>query len=150
MLPPPRPKLEYERVVVDEWLPGVIEEIEYDMQRKSTYKGVEKVGPAIKIKLFLDGYKFPKSSGWMSFIYADKSKLYTTYIVGLVENPKPYMDFDPDVLRGMKIKCMWETNPKNPEYQNLVRIRPVGAKISFAAEPPEKVGEEPSDLDVQF
>lgn len=140
MLPPPRPKLVYEKVVEDEWIPGVIDEIEYELERKSTYKGQEKVGPAIRIRMVLEGYKFPKSSGWLSFIYSDKSNLYKTYICGLVANPKPYMDFDPDVLKGMKIKCMWETNAKNPEYQNLVRIRPVGEKIT-AELPTEEVPE---------
>jgi hypothetical protein len=136
VLPPPRQKLEYEKVVVDEWLPGVIEDIEYDLQRKSMWKGQEKVGPAIRIKIVLEGYKFPKSSGWMSFVYADKSNLYKTYICGLVADPKPFMKFDPDLLKGMKIKGMWETNPKNPDYQNLVRIRPVGEKISAGEQPP--------------
>lgn len=138
MLPPPRPKMVYEKVTEDEWLPGVIEEIEYDMEHKSTYKGVEKTGPAIKIKMVLDGYKFPKSSGWLSFIYSEKSNLYKTYICGLVANPKPYMNFDPDLFKGMKIKCMWETNAKNPEYQNLVRIRPAGEKITAESEPSEE------------
>lgn len=141
MLPPPRPKMEYEKVLEDEWIPGVIDEIEYDLERKSTYKGQERVGPAIKIKMVLEGYKYPKSSGWMSFIYSEKSNLYKTYICGLVANPKPYMDFDPDALRGMKIKCMWGTNPNNPEYQNLVRIKPVGEKVMADTKPPENAPE---------
>lgn len=141
MLPPLRPKLEYEKVLVDEWLPGMIEEIEYDMEHKSTFQGKEKVGAAVKIKMVLDGYKFPKSSGWMSFIYDEKSKLYKTFIVGLVDNPKPYMEFDMDSLKGMRIKGMWENNPKNPEYQNLVRIRPVGEKVPAGAVPDEDAPE---------
>lgn len=148
MMPPPRPKLAYEKVLVDDWLPGVIEEIEYDLDHKSTYKGQEKTGPAIKIKLTLDDYKFPKSSGWMSFIYSEKSNLYKTYICGLVANPSPYMKFDPDALKGMRIKCMWETNPKNPEYQNLVRIRPVGEKIvTTQLEPSEDA---PAEEEIPF
>lgn len=138
MRPPPRPKLEYEKVVVDEWLPGVIEEIEYDLEHKSTYKGVEKVGPAVKIKIVLEGYKYPKSSGWMSFIYDDKAKLYKIFILGLVANPKAYMEFDLDKLKGMKIKGMWETNPKDPEFQNLSKIRPFGEKIVTENAVPEE------------
>lgn len=141
MLPPPRPKLEYEKVVVDEWLLGEIQEIEYDLEHKSTFNGKEKTAPAVKIKMTFDGYEFPKSSGWMSFIYDEKSKLYKTYIVGLVANPVPYMEFDLDALKGMKIKGMWETNIKNPEYQNLVRIRPVGEKVAATAEPAEDAPE---------
>lgn len=148
MLPPPRPKLEYEKVVVDEWLPGVIEEIEYELEHKSTFKGVEKVGPAIKIKISLDDYKYPKSSGWMSFNYSAKSNLYKIYICGLVADPKPFMEFDPDALKGMKIKGMWETNPNNPEYQNLVRIRPVGEKVKATAAPPEI--EAPDEAEIPF
>ena len=137
MLPPVRKKIEYEKVVEDEWLSGIIDEIEYDLEHKSTFKGQEKVGPAIKIKMILDGYKFPKSSGWLSFNYSDKSNLYKTFICGLVDNPKPYMTFDPDFLKGMKIKCMYGANPNNPEYQKIVRIKPVGDKVKADAEPPE-------------
>ncbi len=135
MRPPPRAKLEYEKVAVDEWITGAIEEIEYDMEHKSTWQGKEKVGPAVKIKMVLDGYKFPKSSGWLTFNYSDKAKLYKTFIIGLVADPKPFMDFEMDSLKGMKIKVMYENNPKDPQYQNIVRVRPVGEKIEANAEP---------------
>lgn len=141
MYPPKRAKLEYERVVEDEWISGTIDEIEYDLEHKSMFKGQEKVGPCVRIKLILDGYQWPKSSGFISFNYSDKSNLYKTYICSLVETPKPYMEFDLDLLKGMKIKAMYSANPNNPEYQKLVRIKPVGEKIKSDAPAPEKEAE---------
>ena len=134
MYPPPRPKLEYERVKEDEWLEGTIDDIEYDLERKSMWKGQEKVGPAVRIKMSFDGYKYPKSSGWLSFVYAAKSNLFKTYIVPLVEDAKEFMKFDIELLKGLRIKAMWETNPNNPDYQNLVRIKPVDGKVKASEE----------------
>lgn len=138
MRPPPRPKMEYEQVVVDDWIKGTISEIEYDLEHKSMYKGVEKVGPAVRIKLSLDGYKFPKSSGWMAFVYTAKANLYKTYIGQLVKDPKVDMKFDLDLLKGMPIKVMFV---QNDEYQNVSQIRPLGEKIAADLEPAEDAPE---------
>lgn len=132
MLPPPRPKIDYEQVVVDEWIKGTISEIEYDMEHKSTFKGVDKVGPAVRIKLALEGYKFPKSSGWMAFVYTEKANLYKTYIKQLVDNAQVDMKFDLDLLRNFPIKVMFV---QNEEYQNVSQIRPLGEKFASDAEP---------------
>lgn len=138
MRPPPRPKMEYEQVIVDEWIKGTISEIEYDMEHKSMFKGVEKVGPAVRIKLTLDGYKFPKSSGWMAFVYTAKANLYKTYITQLVKDPKVDMKFDLDLLKNMPIKVMFV---QNDEYQNVSQIRPLGEKIAPDLEPAEDAPE---------
>lgn len=136
MLPPPRPKIAYEQVVVDEWIKGTISEIEYDLKHKSMFKGEQKIGPAVRIKLTLDGYKFPKSSGWMAFVYTEKANLYKTYIKQLVEGAYVDMKFDIDLLKDMPIKVMFV---QNEEYQNVSQIRPLGEKIVAEAEPPEEV-----------
>lgn len=138
MLPPPRPKIAYEQVVVDEWIKGTISEIEYDMEHKSMFKGVEKVGPAVRIKLTLDGYKFPKSSGWMAFVYAAKANLFKTYISQLVNDARTDMKFDLDLLKDMPIKVMFV---QNDEYQNVSQIRPLGEKINANTEPAEDAPE---------
>lgn len=138
MLPPPRPKIAYEQVIVDEWIKGTISEIEYDMEHKSMFKGVEKVGPAVRIKLTLDGYKFPKSSGWMAFVYAAKANLFKTYISQLVNDARTDMKFDLDLLKDMPIKVMFV---QNDEYQNVSQIRPLGEKINANTEPAEDAPE---------
>lgn len=138
MLPPPRPKIEYEQVVVDDWIKGTISEIEYDMEHKSTYKGVERSGPSVRIKLTLDGYKFPKSSGWMAFVYTEKANLYKTYIKQLVDGAHVDMKFDLDLLKNMPIKVMFV---QNEEFQNVSQIRPIGEKIMAKMEPPDDAPE---------
>jgi len=135
MLPPPRPKPI--KVQEDEWIAGEILDIEYEMEHRSMFKGKERVAPAVKIFMQLEGYDKPKSSGWLTFNYSEKSNLFKTYVLPLVEGAKPFMEFDLDNLKGIRIKTMWETNPKNPDFQNLVRIKPVGDKVKADAEPPE-------------
>lgn len=124
--PPPREKMEYERVKSNEWISGTIAEVEHDPMRKSSFKGTEKVGPMVRFKFALDGYQFPHYSRWMSLSYADKANLYKTFIVELVEDAKPYMDFDMELLRGLKIKTMWKAQG---EFDNLFTICPLDKKV---------------------
>jgi hypothetical protein len=125
--PPPMTKREYERIpVYQEWINGVIEEIESDPARKSIWKGVEKVGPAVRLKFKLDGCEYLHSSGWLNFNYAERSTLYKKYLSALVEGARPFMDFDLEKLKGMKIKTMWS---ENGEYDRLEMIKPAGSKI---------------------
>lgn len=135
MKPPIRPKIEYEKVAVDEWVSGEIEEIQYNMEYKSSWEGKEKVGPAVRLKFKLDGCQWPHYSRWMSFNYGEKANLYKKYVSQLVEGAAPDMEFDLDALKGMKIKTMWANDG---DYQKLEMIRPVEKKIPFTAEPKEE------------
>lgn len=132
MKPPPKAHMDYERVPVDEWVNGVIQDIQYEPEHKRIWKGEEKVGPAVRFKFALEGCEYPHYSRWMSFNYGEKSNLFKKYIAALVENAKPNMDMDLDVLKGFKIKTMWANNG---DFQNLEMLRPQGAKISPTAEP---------------
>lgn len=116
------PKREFEKVEVDTWINGVITEIIYDM--KHAFKNSE--GPAVKIKISLVGYKFPKTTPWMLFSYAKKSNLYILFIEPLVEGAYEYMNFDLDQLKDAQVKIMFE---QKGEYQNILRIRPLESKI---------------------
>lgn len=118
-------KREYEQVAVDEWLVGEIADIQYEQDHESMYKGVKKVGDAVKIYIKLDGYRDKKSTGWWSFNYAEKSNLYNIFIKALVPNAAPNMLYDLDNLKGMKIKAMYT---QNGEYQNLSMVRPLISK----------------------
>lgn len=116
------PKREFEKVEVDNWINGEISEIQYDL--KHAFKTSE--GPAVKIKIGLVGYKFPKTTPWMLFSYSKKSNLYALFVDPLVEGSHEYMNFDLDQLKGMKIKVMFEAKG---EYQNIVRLRPLDNKL---------------------
>ncbi len=116
------PKRQFEKVKVDEWIEGVISDIEYDP--KHAFKNSE--APAVKLKINMVGYKFPKSTPWMLFSYSKTSNLYTLFVEQLVEGATPYMSLDLDVLKGAKIKVMFETSG---EYQNIFGIRPFDKKI---------------------
>ncbi len=139
MRPPARSKTEFEQVKVDEWIPGIVEDIKYEMERKSMWEGKERVGPMVRFKFKLDGYNFPHYSRWMSFSTGEKSNLYKKYLMPLVDRAEPEMDFDLDALKGMQVKIMFS---QNGDFQNVEMIRPIGAKIPATAEPLEPAGEE--------
>lgn len=116
------PKREFEKVEVDAWLNGEISSIEYDT--KHEFK--ESIAPAIKIKISVAGYKFPKSTPWMLFSYAKKSNVYKLFVEPLVEGAYEYMDFDLDQLKGMRVKVMFTAKG---EYQNITMVRPLENKV---------------------
>lgn len=131
MKPPKNENIKYERVPkYDEWLPTVIENIEYNPAYKKVVKGDELVYPAVRFKLKIEGCTYCRYSHWLRFSYNDKANLYKTFISTLVEGARPKMDLDLDVLKGMSIKTMWA---QNGEYDNLTMVRPASGKITAAA-----------------
>lgn len=126
MRPPQRPKTEFEQVDTTDWILGVISDIQYNETYKRVWQGEEKIGPAVRLKFELEGYKFPHYSGWLSFGYSERSNLYKKYISSLVEGAIPDMDFDLDQLKGLPVKIMFK---QNGEYQNVELIRPVNGKV---------------------
>lgn len=131
---PPARKREYEKVPVEVWVNGEIEEVQYKDDHENFNK--EKV-KGVRLKLKLEGCNFPHYTRWMTFGCAEKSNLYKLVILPLVEGAEPFMDFDLDELQGFKVKTMWSTNE---EYQNLDMMRPLGSKLV--------VSQEPEDIDV--
>ena len=130
MKPPQRAKTDFERVPkYDEWIAGKILDIAYEAEHKSTFQGEEKVRPAVRFKIGLEGCQFPKYSRWLTFSYGDKSNLYKNWVSVLVDGAEPDMDLDLDVIKGMSIKTMWS---ENGDYDNLVMVRPVSEKVKAA------------------
>jgi hypothetical protein len=127
MRPPKRDSSTFEKVVIGEFITGIIEKIEYDENHKFTYKGEEKISPAVRFVFKLEGYEYPHRSRWMNFNVGEKSNLYKKYITKLVNNAKPDMDFDLDAFVNMPIKTIWE---ENGDFQNLESIYPAGKKIT--------------------
>lgn len=145
MRPPPRLRTEFEQVKVDVWINGEIEEIKYDMERKSMWEGKERVGPAVRFKFKLDGYEYPHYSRWLSFGYSEKSNLFKKFLTNLVEGAKPDMEFDLDELKGLAIKTMWS---QKEEFQNLEMIRPLDKKVTPLGEPVEV--DVPDEAEIPF
>ena len=132
MKPPPRKKTDFEKVVVGEMIPGKIEVVEYDQEHKfKGFQGKEDtIQPAIRLKLSLDGYKFPHYTRWMKFSLGEKANLYKKYVSKLVENAMPDMDIDLDILNGLPIKTVWgEEN----NFQNIDAIYPNPLKVKADA-----------------
>ncbi len=126
--PPKREQKDYEKVAIGEMIPGIIEEVCYDNEHKfKGFQGKEDtIQPAVRLKFKLDGYKFPHYTRWMKFTLGEKANLYKKYISKLMENAVPDMDFDLDVLNGMKIKTTWS---EENDFQNIDAIYPAGLKI---------------------
>jgi hypothetical protein len=141
MKAPVRSKDDYEKVKVGEFICGVIEKIEYDMEHKFTYKGVDKIAAAVRIVFKLDGYAFPHRSRWMNFNVGEKSNLYKRYLAKLVEDAQPDMSFDFDQLEGMRVKTIWE---ESNDFQSIESIFPEGKKI--VPMDPEPEYEEPNPI----
>lgn len=122
---PPKREYDYERVPTDNMVTGVIEEIQYEQEHKFTFQGQTKVAPAVRFKFKIEGCQYPHYSRYMSFSYGEKSNLYQKYLLALVDNAEPDMDFDLDDLKGMKLKMLWQ---ERNGFQWPEVVRPVGAK----------------------
>lgn len=121
----------FEKLVVDEWLNGVIKDIQYDENHKFTWQGEEQIKMGVRFVFDMEGYTFPHYSGWLKGNLSEKSNLYKRYVSALVKEAKPDMDIDLDVLKGMKIKAIWEENENG--FQRVLKIKPVGQKVDSAA-----------------
>lgn len=140
MRPPKRDNKDFEKVAIGAMITGTIEVVQYDQEHKfKGFQGKEDtVQPAVRLKFKLDGCEFPHYSRWMKFNLGEKANLYKKYVSKLVANAEPDMDFDLDVLNGMKIKTVWgEENG----FQNIDAIYPDGEKVK--ADSAVKTVEEP-------
>ena len=102
MKPKKMEKKDFERVDTSDFVMGTIEEIQYDQNHEFKFEGKTNIRPAVRIKFKVDGYKYHHYSRYMGFSYGDKANLYLKYLVPLVEGATPDMDFDLDLLKGMK------------------------------------------------
>ena len=130
MLPPKRGTRDFEKVKIGEFVHGVIKDIKYEEAHEFNYKGEKKINPAVRIQFDLEGCVFPHYSRWLTFSYGEKANLYKMFIVKLVENARPDMEFDLDKIKGMRIKTIWnETKTDKGTFQNLELIAPEKSKI---------------------
>jgi hypothetical protein len=146
--PPERKKTEYERVTIGDFITGIIEDIEYDMEHQSSFKnpdGTPKITPSVRFKFKLDGYSYPHRSRWMSFSYGEKANLYNKYLAKLVPGAMPDMDYDLDTLKGMKVKTLWaeEKGKDGQIYQHIENIFPIAKTHTPKPFPPVRKDEPP-------
>lgn len=119
-----------EPVPCDEFLGAVISEVKYEEAHAFTGQ-FARVGEAVRIVFTLDpingkAFEHPKSSRWMSFNYDQKSNLFKNYILPLVKNAKPYMDFDVTSLKGVRCRLMFEEsqNDEGKKFYNIMMVKP--------------------------
>lgn len=133
MKPAKRQQTAYEKLSTSDLLSGTIEDVRYE--KDHLFKGFTKKNgeviadrraDACQFKFRVDGYTAPHYSRWMTFNYGEKSTLFQKYLMQLVDNAKPDMDFDLDQLKGMKVKMLW--TEKN-DFQQLETIRPASKKL---------------------
>ena len=136
MKPEKHSNKEFEKLVIGDMILGRIDDIQYDQEHKfKGFQGKEDtIQPAVRIKFILDGYSYPHYSRWYKFSYGEKSNLYKIFLVKLVENAKPDMDFDLDYLKSLKVKTLWT---ENGDFQNLESIFPAEGKVK-ADNPPKQ------------
>lgn len=140
MKPPKTEKTDFEKVNMDDFVSGFIEDVQYDNEHKfKGYNGAEdKVKPAVRLKFKIEGYQYPHYSRWMAFSYAEKSNLLNKYLLPLVEGAEKDMDFDIDLLKGLRVKMLW--SEKNG-FQSVETIRPIGKKLPFGTAKPVRVSD---------
>lgn len=122
------PQKEFERVPTDDFVNAEIVDIEYDEQHEFTVRGEKHVAFGVRVVFEIAGLENKKKSRWFTFSYDERSNIYKLFLAPLVENAEPYMEFDLDQLKGMKIKMLWKDD-KDPRYQSIETIRPVGKKV---------------------
>lgn len=128
-----RAAVEYEKVAVDEWLPGMIETVQLQEDRPYRHTNDDTgetemlTAPHVRFKFKLDGYKYPHYSRWMKASTHKKSNLYSKYLRSLCPTHDcENQQIDVDKLTGVRIKIMWENNG---DYQNVTQIRGLDAAL---------------------
>jgi signal peptidase I len=129
------PKLEYEKVPTGIPVNGIIHEVQYDEKRnwkgytnpETGVVGKDNIFPGVRFAFDLDGCTYKHFSRWMKFNVGSQSNLYTKYLMNLIENAVPDMDFDLDELKGMRVTTVWADDG---EYQKLESIVANGPKIT--------------------
>ena len=125
------PKIEYEKIDTNDFTTGTIEKIQYEEKHEFKFQDKLTVAPAVRFKFNLDGYEHSHYSRWMRFNYGVKSNLYGKYLVPLVENAMPEMDFEIEHLEGLRVKILWvERNG----FFNVDTIRPAGGKVRYSSD----------------
>lgn len=122
-------EMKYEKIAVDEWVLGVIDDVLCDPAHEFTLKGEKKTGPAIRFVFKLDGYQYPKKSRWMTPYTTENSNLYKLFLKPLCPNFDPKnKEVDLERLKGLQVKLMFANDG---DYQNITQIRPLEQNLNL-------------------
>lgn len=124
-------KMEYEKVEVDNWVEGTIDEVQFRVNENRRYRDKEtgeyvtKTANEVRFAFVFPDYKFRHYSRWMTASMNKESNLYKKYLKELVEGLEPETDIDLEKMKGKKVKIMWKNDKgKNGEiYQSVAQIR---------------------------
>jgi hypothetical protein len=130
MRPPKRSSGDFEPIKqVDEWIPGVIEDVTLQEDRATGFNDEETGEPVhrdmVRFKFKLSGHEYPHYSRWMAYSFHEKANL-SKILFKLVEGFDDKSEFDIDRLKGLSVKTMWS---QNGQFYNLDQIRPAAAKL---------------------
>ena len=128
MRPPQRSNItQFERVPqYEEWLRATITEVKLEENHKFSFQGKDTLQDGVRFQFAIEGCKHPHYSRWMKYNYSEKANLYKKFLLSLVENAEPDMQFDLDRFQNLPVKLMFS---QNGEFDNLERVKPDGAKL---------------------
>jgi len=130
---PPRQKMEFEKVALDEWINGRIDDIQEFKDVKKMYKDndtgemKERLINQVRFKLILEGYEFPHYTRKMTQSMNERSNLFIFLQQIYGQNITPDVGIELDGLKGLKIKTMWSEVPmkEGGVFQYPDKIRPL-------------------------
>jgi hypothetical protein len=126
-------KFDYEKVVIDEWVEGVISDVQERLNENRKFKNEQtgewetKAVQECRFVFTLDGCKYNHYSRWMTISVAEKSNLWSKYLKKLCPELAPNISVDLDALKGVKVKTMWteEEGKDGNIYQVILQIKAV-------------------------
>lgn len=121
---------DFERVILDEWIMGVIEDIQEFKNVEKTYtnddgeKETKKI-TQVRFKFKLDGYAYAHYSKKMTASMNERSSLFLFLQQLYGELLSPDVPVELDMLKGIKIKTMWSevTLKSGNKFQYPDKIR---------------------------
>lgn len=113
-----------------EFLNATIIDIHRNPTRTRVQNGETKIYDAIRFKFEVENVPEPRYSFWELFSYSERANLYRNFLAHLVENAEPFMDFDLERLKGMKVRIMFSEPWGETGLQKIQLIKPQTTKIS--------------------
>ena len=129
-------KKDFEKVILDEWIEGTIEDIQEFKDVEKTYtnddgeKETRKINQ-VRFKFKLDGYEYAHYSKKMTASMNERSSLYIFLQQLYGDLLAPDIPVELDMLKGVKIKSMWnEVTLKNGnKFQYPDKVRSLEAEL---------------------
>jgi hypothetical protein len=127
VVPYKKKAMEFEKVVIDEWLQGHIAGVEVKLDQEKIYQGITKKVDLIRYILKLPAYQYEKKTRFFTISLHEKSGLYA-FLKKLIPDLMPECDgLDLEGIKGMGIKVMFDdyTGKDGNVYQTICNIKPL-------------------------